>query len=117
MDKEFNYEEAKKNLFTKQEQSKQEREADRQSVLNRVIAVLKKEFNHSGVDVYLVGSILVPFAFSEHSDIDIVLKHFEGDRFDVWTKLEGQIERNVEIILFESCHFQEFVLKDGFKVV
>jgi hypothetical protein len=46
-----------------------------------------------------------------------VVKNFHGDRFDLWAFLEKEIGRKVEVIPFETCHFQEFVLKDGLKVI
>ena len=113
----FDADEAKKFLLERDRKEKEERENARKKLLEEVIAVLKEEFKDSSVEVYLVGSITRPFAFSSHSDVDIVLKNFNGDQFDIWTKLEKIIGRSVEIILFETCHFQEFVLKDGLKVI
>lgn len=82
-----------------------------------MISILEKEFKGSSVEVYLIGSILKPFGFSSRSDIDIVLKNYKEDRFDFWAKLERKLGREVEIILFETSPFQEFVLKEGFKIV
>lgn len=117
MEKRFDREEAKKFLFEQEEKEKKQREETRKYLLQKVIAILKKEFQDSSVEVYLVGSIVRPFAFTTRSDVDIVLKNFIGDRFELWPKLEKEIGRTVEIILFESCHFQEFVLKEGLKVI
>lgn len=117
METDFDPEEAKKFLLAKEKAEKKQKEAQRKMVLQKAISVLKKEFKGSQVEVYLIGSILRPLSFSSHSDIDIVLKNYNQDRFECWAKLEGMIERKVEIILFETCHFQEFVLKEGFKVV
>ena len=112
----FNQDEAKQFLHAKEEKEKQAREKGRLSVLQKVISILKKEFEGSHVEVYLIGSILHPFAFSSRSDIDIVLKNFKEDRFDIWAKLERIIERKVEIILFETCRFKDFVLTQGYKI-
>ncbi len=117
MEEKFDSEEAKKFLFAREEKEKQHREEDRKAVLQKVISILKKEFQGSSVEVYIVGSILRPFSFSSHSDVDIVLKNFKQDRFELWPKLEREIGRTVEIILFETCRFQEFVLKEGLKVI
>jgi predicted nucleotidyltransferase len=113
MEEKFNEEEARKFLLSREEKEKQTKEQERKTLLSKVISVLKQEFKNSSVEVYLVGSILRPFSFSSSSDIDVVLKGYKGDRFDVWTRLEGEFGRRVEIILFETCHFQEFVLKEG----
>jgi hypothetical protein len=117
MEEKFNEEEARKFLLLREEQEKQTKEQERKSLLSKVIAVLGQEFKDSSVEVYLVGSILRPFSFSSSSDVDVVLKGYKEDRFDFWTKLEGEIGRKVEIILFETCRFQEFVLKEGFRVI
>lgn len=113
----FNKEEAEKFLIEREEKEKKEREKERKTTLEKVISILKEEFSGSSVEVYLVGSILRPFSFSSKSDVDIVLKNYSGDRFDLWPKLEKKIGRAVEIIPFETCHFQEFVLKEGYKVL
>lgn len=116
MEHEFDQEAAKKFLLKKSEKEKQHLEELRQLILKKTLDVLSREFKGTGVEVFLVGSIIKPFQFTSHSDVDIVLKNFVGDRFDLWTKIEDQIERNVEIILFEKCHFQDFVLLEGLKV-
>lgn len=113
----FDSEGARKFLLEKEAREKEERERVRQELLAKVISVLKTEFQGSAVEVFLVGSITRPYSFSPHSDIDIVLKNFKGDRFDLWAKLDRQFDRNVEIILFETCHFQDFVLKEGLRVL
>jgi predicted nucleotidyltransferase len=116
MKEKFDPEEAKKFLSAREEKEKQLGEKKRKTVLQKVISVLKKEFEGSSVEVYLIGSILKPFSFTSHSDIDIVLKNYKEDRFEFWAKLEREMGRKVEIIPFETCRFQEFVIKNGFKV-
>lgn len=117
MAEKFDSDEAKKYLFAKEEKEKEQRENERKLLLKKAISILEKEFKGSSVEVYLVGSILRPFSFSIHSDIDVVLKNYIGDRFDFWVKLEKEMGRKVEIIPFETCHFQEFVIKEGFRVI
>ena len=113
----FNSDEAKKFLEEREVKEKQQRETERKNLLQQVISVLRKEFSNTTTEVYLIGSIIRPFGFNSKSDVDIVLKNYTGDRFDIWTKLEAQVGRTVEIILFEKCLFQEFVLKEGLKVL
>jgi predicted nucleotidyltransferase len=112
----FDSEAAKKFLGDRERKEKEENEETRKTLLQKVIIILKEEF-HSPIEIYLIGSILRPYSFSTRSDIDIVIKNYHGDRFDLWTNLEKKFERKVEIILFETCPFQEFVLKEGLKVV
>ena len=113
----FDPNEAKQFLRAREARERNQREEVRKTVLTRVVACLQKRFQNTTVEVYLVGSVIRPFAFTAHSDIDIVLKNYQGDRFALWAELEKEIEQVVEVILFEGCHFQEFVVKEGLKVV
>jgi hypothetical protein len=113
----FDPEAAKKFLTEREELQKTEQETFRQLLLEKVTAILQAELQGSLTEAYLIGSVIQPFAFTIRSDVDIVLKNFHGDRFDFWTKMEEKIKHKVEIILFEQCHFQEFILQKGFKIV
>lgn len=113
----FDIDAAKKFLREREEKEKEHFEEMRKIVLEKTIEVLRQEFQGSSVEVYLVGSITQPFEFTDRSDIDIVLKNFQGDFFDVWSKLQQKLDRIIEVILFETCHFQEHILKHGKKVL
>lgn len=117
MDNKFDYNQAKKFLEKRESIAETKREAERLVIFNEVVKSLRGLFSDTNVEVYLVGSILQPYQFHMHSDIDIILKNFKGDRFEIWTELENMIHRRVEIILFEFCSFQDHVLKHGFKVL
>jgi predicted nucleotidyltransferase len=114
---EFDSKKAREFLLRKEREEKEAQEQSRQNLLREISTILRGEFEKTPVEVFLVGSILRPFAFTSSSDIDVVLKNYKGDRFEYWAQLERKIGRDVEIILFETCTFQEFVLKDGLKVV
>ena len=113
----FDFDEAKKFLLARDQKEKENLELERKQTLQKVVAILEAEFQNTGVEVFLVGSLLLPYSFTSRSDVDIVLKNYSGDRFDLWTKLEEKIGRNVEVILFEKCPFQEFVIQEGYKVI
>lgn len=113
----FNEEKAKEFLSERERKERSAQEEERKQLLEKVITLLKAEFKNSPVEVYLVGSVLRPFSFSSRSDIDIVLKNYTGDRFEFWASFENKIGRSIEIISFETCKFQEFVLSEGLKVV
>lgn len=117
MDKKFDKQQAKQNLESRELLEKEWLEKERITLLKTVVDSLKNIFSQSEVEVYLVGSVTQPYKFHARSDVDVVVKNFKGDRFDLWTKLEGMIQRNVEIIIFENCHFQEHVIKNGYKVL
>jgi predicted nucleotidyltransferase len=115
--KNFDEDEARLHLIQREKAEKELSEASRKEVLKKTISILEKEFKGTSVEVYLVGSVLRPYEFSSRSDVDVVIKQFHGDRFALWTKLEKQIGRSVEIIPFETCTFQEFVAKEGLKIL
>lgn len=117
MTSEFNSEEAIRFLKEREKKEKEAKEMERKRALEKAIGFLKKEFQNSQVEVYLVGSITRPYAFSSRSDIDIVLRNFQGDRFEFWSRAEKELDKPVEIILFENCSFAEYVLKEGMKVI
>lgn len=113
----FNTDRAKDYLIQREQQAREKREALRLSKFKKACDVLKERFSHSDVEVYLVGSVTRPYSFGGRSDIDIVLKNFYGDRFETWASLERDIDHKVEIILFEKCHFQDYVLTKGVKIL
>ncbi len=113
----FDEQAAKKNLAAQEEALRQASEQERLDILEHCSFFLKKRFSGKNIEVYLVGSITRPYQFRKDSDIDIVLKGYTGDRFEIWTELEAALHRSVEIILFESCHFQDHVIRQGIKVI
>jgi len=117
MNEQFDSQKAKEFLSNRSQNENEQREDERKTVLKHTCAVIEQEFKDTGIEVYLVGSILRPYQFTANSDIDIVVKNFTGDRFLLWTKLEELLQREVEIILFESCHFKDFITSQGLKVV
>ena len=112
MDKDFDIDSAKNYLSKKDEDQKKADEFERLDVLHQVKELLKRYFLGTGVQVFLVGSLTRPFMFQKTSDIDIVLKNFNGDRFKVWSELESQ----VEIMIYEKCHFKNHIDSEGIKV-
>lgn len=112
----FNEDESIRHL-RKQEQEKEEnREIQRKKTLGRVQEVLKEVFDGSDITIYLIGSILQKGKFHANSDIDIVLKGYSGDRFEVWSKLESLLDFSIEVIYYEEIDFQEDVEKLGLRV-
>lgn len=117
MSQEFDYNAAKKNLQRIEDKKQALIEKERLAVLERTQSVLKEMFKGSGIEVFLVGSVVVPGKFHEGSDVDIVLKGFTGDRFELWPELERKIDRQVEVILYEKCSFKDYIDQNAFRVV
>lgn len=108
---------AKDSLVKREKEKLKKNENDRQIQLTKIIEILKDEFIDQQVEVFLVGSITQPYKFRENSDIDIVLKNFKGDRFDAWSSIDRKIDRTIELILYEKCHFKEHVDQQGLKIL
>ena len=117
MNKAFDVNQAKRFLENRESLDKDKRERERKAVMAVALESIKGLFTNTAVEVFLIGSITQPYMFYPHSDIDIVVKNFKGDRFDLWTRLEMLIKRNVEVVVFENCHFQEHIIKSGYKVL
>lgn len=117
MNKEFDVEAAKKHLAKQEENTKELNEKCRQDLLEKAVNYLKKLFSGTEVGVVLVGSITRPYSFRKASDIDVVLKNFKGDRLDILTDLETHLGREVEVILYEKCHFKDHIDDQGLKVL
>lgn len=117
MANEFDFSEAKKNLSEMSKSKSDHLEKERLQVLEQTLVVLKDFFKESPPEVILVGSLIVPGAFNSSSDIDIVLKNFHGDRFEVWPLLERKLGRDIEIIIYEKCSFRDHIDQFGLKVL
>jgi len=117
MKKDFDSNQAREFLQERELREREARELERTAIFTTAVDTLKDIFRNKNVEVYLVGSITQPHMFYPNSDIDIVLKNFHGDRFDLWAQLENMLKRKIEIILFERCHFQDHIIKNGYKVI
>ena len=91
-------------------------EAKRKDILKNVMAVLAATFANTNTEVYIIGSLIEPYKFKENSDIDIVVKNYQGDHFLLWSKLEEKFARKVDLIIFERCGFQKEIQQYGLKI-
>jgi predicted nucleotidyltransferase len=114
--KNFNVEEARNFLRKRERAKKNYLEEERKKILQQTISALQDFFKDSEIEVYLVGSILQPYQFTPRSDIDIVVKNFRGDRFELWSQLENLCGREIDLVLFEKCDFKAYILKYRYKV-
>ncbi len=112
-----NTEAANKYLAKQAEKEVSEMEDTRLKLLEKVSCTIKKAFKGTPVEIYLVGSIIRPYQFTEYSDVDIVVKNSTSDSFDLWKSIENEVGRELEVILFEKCHFQESIVTHGMRIV
>jgi predicted nucleotidyltransferase len=94
-------------------------ENKRQEILQFCIIELKKYFKSLPVkSLYITGSLITPYKFRTHSDIDIVAEGFPPDKyFLAIAELEEILSRKVEIIELERCRFAQKIIKTGLKVI
>jgi predicted nucleotidyltransferase len=100
--------------------SRKERlEKERHEILEQTIIETKNVFKNLQVqEVFLTGSILIPYKFSSRSDIDIAVKGLSAhDYFPVLSKLEESLLRTVEIIELENCRFSDKIITTGLRVL
>ena len=93
------------------------REELRLEVLDRVKGKIRDTFFDPDVEVYLIGSLIRPFHFSEYSDIDIVVKNFKGEIDEIQKEIEYALDKDVDIIVYEKSPFKELIDKFGEKVL
>jgi hypothetical protein len=118
MNETFDIEAAKKFLQAREDKEHQENESLRQAMFQKVLTVLKKEFAGTATEVYLMGSIVQPFvSFSPDDEIEVMLKNYQGDRFDIWAKLESELGDTVRVFIYGKFHLQDIFLQYGRKVI
>lgn len=103
-------------LAAREQQRRQQREKERLRVLEATIPVLRQIFQELPVKVFLVGSLVRPGAFYPHSDIDVAVEGYTGDRLDLWLELDRRLSRPVDLIIIEKCSFPEMIYKHGLRV-
>lgn len=113
----MNVKEVTKFLAKRDRKRKEDLEVKRKAILKKTISTLKAILSNTDIEVYLVGSIIMPYKFRKDSDIDIVIKDYKGDRLSLWSLLDEKLKRNVDLIIFEKCGFKEEIKKYGLKVI
>ena len=93
------------------------RERLRLQVLDRVKDKICEIFSDPDAEVYLIGSLVRPYHFSEYSDIDIVVKNFKGEIDEIQKEIEYALDKDVDIIVYEKSPFKELIDKFGERVL
>jgi predicted nucleotidyltransferase len=94
-------------------------ERERIKLLGHAKTIIQEYFKETRVtSVYITGSIIKPYTFGKHSDIDIAT---EGLPSEIYFKSVGQLteilDRQVEIIELEQCRFADKIKKTGIKII
>jgi predicted nucleotidyltransferase len=94
------------------------RENLRKETLKGTIAALKRYFRGGDVEaVYLIGSLLHEGKFYEFSDVDVAVKGFKGDVWELGCELERVLNRDVDVIVLEKSSLKDFVERYGLRVI
>ena len=94
---------------------RREREALRVAVRARTLKLL----DTSPVELdeaILFGSVVRPGRFDERSDVDVAVSDLEPrDFFALMGHLEEGLERDVDLVLIDTCHFADWIRRTGLK--
>ena len=99
--------------FIQKEQ--EERERLRKLILqdvNKTLQLLMGKYTWK--EIYLFGSIIQEGKFKPNSDVDIAVRGL--DKFDYYTfigEVSQLLNRRVDVIRLEECHFSDSIIKKG----
>ena len=101
--------------FAKKEQ--EEREKVRKRILqdvNKTLQLLMEKYTWK--EIYLFGSIVQEGRFKPNSDVDIAIRGL--NKFDYYAfigEVSGILNRRVDVIRLEECHFSSSIIKKGMR--
>lgn len=92
-------------------------EAIRLSVLGKLKdALTDLGRNYQWDAVYVFGSVIKPGKFQQRSDVDVAVKGLDKLRlYSLIADISAILERDVDVIVLEECHFSESIIKKGAK--
>lgn len=93
------------------------REQDRQQLLAEVMRLMDELGPRHGISqAYIFGSLVRPGSFHEQSDVDIAVEEIAAaDFFDFMSALSMALEREVDLVELDKCHFAHRIRSDGIK--
>jgi len=93
------------------------REEIRKQVLLKIDAALDAlAGSYSWGDTYIFGSLIKEGRFSNKSDIDIAVKGLNKyDHFSFVGDISALLDREVDVIRLEDCHFRNSIISGGIK--
>lgn len=103
-------------LDAKRVRQQQQAEQERQQLLAQALQWLSfhgKRFGIAGG--YLFGSVVQPGRFTAGSDIDLAVETLkEGDPFGLVAYLSLALDRDVDLVPLDQCHFAVKIREKGF---
>ena len=97
------------------EEEEKEREKIRREVLREIDEALEiLAMRYSWNDLYLFGSIIRTGRFTQSSDIDIAVRGLKKlDYFAFVGDISAILNRSVDVINLEDCHFSDSIVSGG----
>lgn len=98
-------------------QQRQRSERDRQRTLSAALIWLSAKGETYGVPGgYLFGSLTKPGQFSDRSDVDLAVDTLQqGDPFGLISYLSLHLNRDVDLVPLDQCHFAEKIQAVGIR--
>jgi len=102
-------------LDQKLAQIRQQSEGDRLRLLQSSLDWLHENAAWFGIEQgFVFGSVTQLGRFSPHSDIDIAVEDFkQGDPFGLGSYLSLQVDREVDVVPLDQCHFADKIRQTG----
>lgn len=96
-------------------QRRSQNELDRQRLLQAALDWLQENAARFGVEGgYLFGSVTQAGQFSQYSDVDLAVENLcEGDPFGLIAYLSLHLDRTVDLVPLDQCHFAPKVRQTG----
>jgi uncharacterized protein len=90
-------------------------EQQRQVTLSRVQRWLAEVGSDYGIETaYLFGSLICPYRFTPHSDVDVAVEAIHADAFfRALSALSEAVERPVDLVELGKCPFAERIRQQG----
>jgi len=102
-----------KSILKKQADQEKMRITDLQQVQD-TLRTLEKKYQWD--EAYLFGSIVLEGRYRQKSDIDIALLGLKKyDYFKFIGEISYLLNRRVDVVLLEECHFAQFIKEKGIK--
>jgi hypothetical protein len=102
-------------LDAKRSQQRHQAELARQQILAEALQWLTEQGHRFGISQgYLFGSVNQSGKFSLRSDVDLAVESFkQGDPFGLSSYLSLHVNRDVDIVPLDQCHFASKIRATG----
>lgn len=104
-------------LDRKLSEQREQSERDRKHLLQVALTWLQQNAARFGIEQgYLFGSIVQAGRFSPQSDLDLAVDSLsQGDPFSLGSYLSLQVNREVDVVPLDQCHFATKIRQTGIR--